>query len=161
MDELLEDIQADATTIQLNLLRAGYVADFTPASLAAIDRFLDDAIVDGAPRPDGLLGMSLMHRVTSALGAYIGEVVRRDLGGTWRGELDDPDPTLELPGGRVVWPMQRVGKRVAYGSVDGLEAYGAGLGLDFAAAPPPLQGSSAPPLVDLPPTRRRWFGRGR
>jgi hypothetical protein len=50
-----------------------------------------------------------------ALGAYVGETVRRGLGGAW--DADDEDPNgeiniaLHLPNSLIIWPVQRVIKR--------------------------------------------------
>jgi hypothetical protein len=85
-----------------------------------------------------------------ALGAYVGEVVRRDAGGTWRGNDDDPNGeiTVEvvLADGTRLWPVQRVMKRYTNGPEDGIAAFAAALGLNV--GPPPQ-----------PPKRRRLFGR--
>ncbi|MFF5233197.1 hypothetical protein [Dactylosporangium sp. NPDC000521] len=84
-----------------------------------------------------------------ALGAYVGEVVRRHTGAAWSGDDDDPaaevNIALDLPDGRRIWPVQRVMKRFSNGGEDGLVAYGAALGLDTGSQPA---------------TRRRpWFRR--
>ena len=70
------------------------------------------------------------------LGSYVGEVIRRDVGGTWNG--DDADPaaevniTLVLDDGSVIWPVQRVMKRFKNGREDSLVAYAAALGVGSA-----------------------------
>jgi hypothetical protein len=149
MASLLEDLDSAAAWISQALQSSGYVADFSPASLWSIDRFLDDHATAGKPRPGGLLATDLGARLF-ALGAYTGEVIRRNLGGTWRANDEDPEGEINvelvLPGGGVIWPVQRVMKRCANGAEDGIAAYGAILGL----------GVGAPPRA---PKRRKVFGR--
>jgi hypothetical protein len=71
------------------LTKDGYEADFTPASLWAIDRFYDEQTRKGVPRRWGLPAKDTSLRLFS-LGTYVGEVIRRDVGGEW--EVDDDDP---------------------------------------------------------------------
>jgi hypothetical protein len=150
MASLREDIDTAADWISQALQSSGYAADFSPHSLWSIDRFFDDNSRDGRPTPDGLLSDDLGSRIF-ALGAYVGEVIRRSLGGAWQADDDDPeremDIELRLGDGSRVWPIQRVMKRYANGPEDGIAFYGAALGLDVGQAPEP-------------PKRRRFFGRG-
>jgi hypothetical protein len=89
MASLTEDLDGSAVWISNALSSSGYLADFSPASLWAIDRFFEDHSVAGRPCPGGLLDKDLGGRLF-ALGAYAGEVIRRALGAEWR--LDDQDP---------------------------------------------------------------------
>ena len=93
----------------------------------------------GRARPGGLLATDFGPRVF-ALGAYTGEVIRRDRGGEWHADDDDPgaevNVELRLPGGGVIWPVQRAMKRCLNGAEDGIAAYGAALGLDVGAPQP-------------------------
>jgi len=140
MASLLEDLDTAAGWISGALRSSGYAADFSPASLWSIDRFLEDHTTAGRPRPGGLLAADFGQRLF-ALGAYTGEVIRRNLGGTWRADEDDPDGEINvelvLPGGGVIWPVQRVMKRCANGAEDGIAVYGALLGLSVGAPPSP------------------------
>lgn len=150
MGTLLDDIDEGAAWIAQALTASGYRADGSPASLWEVDRFLDDHTAGGKPRPGGLLAEAFGFR-TFCLGAYVGEVVRTGVGGAWHTDDDDPrgelDAELHLTGGRVVWPMQRVLKRVTHGPEDGVAAYGALLGLEVGSQPAPAR------------ARRRWFDR--
>ena len=88
-----------------------------------IDRFFDDQASYGQPIAGGLLASDTGSRIF-ALGAYIGEVVRRTYGGHWKG--DDSDPLAEimielhLPDGRSFQPVHVVIKRLRDASQDGL-----------------------------------------
>ena len=138
MASLAEDLDGAADWISRALSSSGYLADFSPASLWAIDRFLDENSTAGVARPGGLLDRDLGSRLF-ALGAYTGEVIRRALGAQWR--TDDQDPQGEvnveliLPDGDVIWPVQRVMKRYKNGSEDGLVAYAVALGVAVGPAP--------------------------
>ena len=149
MASLIEDLDSSASWISQALQSSGYLADFSPASLWYIDRFIDEHTQAGKPRPGGLLAGDFGARLF-ALGAYTGEVIRRNLGGTWRADDEDPkgefNVELELPNGSVIWPVQRVMKRCANGAEDGIAVYGAALGLNVGAPPPA-------------PGRRRFFRR--
>ena len=120
------------------LTKDGYEADFTPASLWEIDRFYDEQTRKGVPRRWGLLAKDTSLRLFS-LGAYVGEVVRRDLGGAWEGNEIDPQPelnlALRLPDGSIVWPVQRAIERMRNGAADGIVAYAAELGVDAGEKP--------------------------
>jgi hypothetical protein len=63
----------------------------------------------------------------------VGEVIRRSVGGKWSGDDSDPEAEvnveLHLPDGSVVWPVQRVMKRLQGGPEEGIAAYAAALGV--------------------------------
>lgn len=132
MGTITEDIDVAADWIAKALSSSGYAADFSPSSLWEIDRFFDEHSKSGEAIPGGLLSDDLGSRLFS-IGAYVGEVIRRSIGGEWHG--DDSDPQAEINVELVVadstcWPVQRVMKRFKNGAEDGIAAYGAGLGLD-------------------------------
>ena len=74
-----------------------------------------------------------------ALGAYIGEVVRRHQGGRWVGNDSDPEAEinveLHLPDGTRCWPVQRVMKRFKNGAEDGIAGWGHAAGLPVGPRP--------------------------
>jgi len=120
------------------LTKDGYEADFTPASLWAIDRFYDEQTRKGVPRRWGLLAKDTSLRLFS-LGAYVGEVVRRDLGGAWEGDDGDTEPelnlALRLPDDSIVWPVQRAIERMRNGAADSIVEYATALGVDAGEKP--------------------------
>ena len=77
------------------LSSSGYKTDFTLDSLKEVDRFVDDQAPGGNPKPGGLLSGHLCARVF-ALGAYGGEVIRRQGEGQWRGDDNDPKGEINL-----------------------------------------------------------------
>ena len=146
---IVADVADAATWIASALTSSGYRADFTPASLWEVERFFDEQTSDGQAVTGGLLSEDLGARLFT-LGSYVGEVLRRQLGGRWHGDDADPEAeinvALNLPSETTVWPVQRVMKRFANGDEDSLAAYGAALGLDVGARPPA-------------PRKKRWYRR--
>jgi hypothetical protein len=138
MATIKEDINKSADWIAHALSTSGYRANFTPQSLWEIDRFFDENSERGAAKPGGLLSQDLGQRIF-AVGSYIGEVVRRTLGGEWIGDDKDPQAEitveLQLVDGTRCWPVQRAMKRFKNGAEDGLAAWGSGIGLHV--GPPP------------------------
>jgi hypothetical protein len=155
MATIVEDIDTAAAGIAVALASSGYDADLSPASLWEIDRFFDEQAPDGRARRRGLLGQQVGARLF-ALGAYVGEVLRRELGGEWHGDDDDPEAEitveLRLPDGSVVWPVQRVLQRFRDGPEEGIAAYGSALGLTVGPRP-------ERPDPPEPPVRRGWLRR--
>ena len=145
MGEIVEDVLEAAELMAVALRTSKYRADFTPASLWEVDRFFDEQSRNGAPVKGGLLDVQLGMRVF-AMGAYVGEVLRRNLGGTWHGDDEDEEAEMNvellLSDTTVCWPVQRVMKRFVLGPGEGLAAYGRELGLDVGPRP-----------------RRRWRSR--
>lgn len=132
MSSMIEDAMVAAEWIATALSSSGYHADFTPASLRQIDRFFDDHTSDGAAKVGGLLSADLGARIF-ALGAYVGEVIRRGRGGDWFADDDDPQGEINLAvrlaDGAIFWPVQRVMKRFRNGPEDGIACYGVAMGL--------------------------------
>jgi hypothetical protein len=93
MSQIEVDTLKGAEWISQALHSSGYCADFSPESLWQIDFFFDDHSRNGEPTPGGLLSEDLGKRLF-ALGAYVGEVLHRNIGGEWRG--DDTDPQAEI-----------------------------------------------------------------
>src|SRR5215470_10947473 len=93
MGTVIEDAASASAWIATALSSSGYIDDFTPASLWQIDRFFDEQAQGGMARPGGLLSQDLGSRLF-AVGAYIGEVIRRERGGEW--VADDNSPKLRL-----------------------------------------------------------------
>ncbi len=128
--KIVSDARASADWIARALTSSGYKADFYMESLREVDRFFDDHAPGGTVRPDGLLSEDLGARIF-AIGSYVGETLRRQLGGDWEGDDGDPQAeinlALKLKSGPVVWPVQRAMKRLRNGKEDSIAAYGAAL----------------------------------
>ncbi len=127
---IVSDALASAEWIANALSSSGYRADFTLTSFEDIDRFFDERAPGGVARPEGLLSEDVGSRLF-AIGSYIGETLRRQLGGEWIGDDNDPQAeitiSIKLADGSIIWPVQRAMKRFRNGPEDGIAAYGAAL----------------------------------
>lgn len=125
--KIVADAVGAANWMSKALSSSGYKADFSLNSLREVDRFFDEQAADGQATPGGLLSEQLGQRIFG-LGAYVGEVIRRDCNGAWQGNDADPKAEInievKLKDGTVFWPVQRVMKRFKNGSEDGIYAYG-------------------------------------
>lgn len=125
--QIVKDAGEAAEWVATALSSSGYKADFSFDSLKEVDRFFDDQAPFGRPKPGGLLAGKVGSRIF-ALGAYVGEVIRREGGGQWQGDDSDPDAeinlALRLKSGTIIWPIQRAMKRFKNGRADGIYAYG-------------------------------------
>jgi hypothetical protein len=126
--KVVSDALASAEKISRALSQSGYKADFSLESLKQVDRFFEEQVSNGQPKPGGLLSQQLGARLF-AIGAYVGEVIRRQNGGEWQGEDNDPQAEINiavrLKTGVILWPVQRVMKRFKNGAEDGIWIYGA------------------------------------
>jgi hypothetical protein len=130
MGTIYEDIATAADQIATELSGHGYRLDFTLASLAEVDRFLDENANPDVPVTDTLLSDRLGPWMF-ALGSYSGEVLRRAAGGEWHwAGLDEDkaastDTELVLVDGSLVFPLQRIWKRLMNGEEESMTRWGA------------------------------------
>ncbi|MER8579785.1 hypothetical protein NKG95_13780 [Mesorhizobium sp. M1423] len=126
---LQEDIPIAAQWISNALQSSDYGADFSPQSISEVERFFREQTKDGEPISDGLMAQDIGSRLF-ALGSYCGEVLRKELGGHWLTNDDDPEgeinAALEVGSGVTCWPMQRAMKRLR-SSEDDLVAWAEGI----------------------------------
>ncbi len=138
MGSITDAVDTAAKWVATALTSSGYKADFSPASLWEIDRFFEEHSQNGQAVPGGFLSEQLGTRIF-AIGSYIGEVLRRALGGKWVGDDNDPEVEinveLHLADGRICWPTQRAAKRFMNGDEDGIATYGHCMGLDVGPWP--------------------------
>jgi hypothetical protein len=81
--------------------------DYSEASLARLDAVIDEAWPGGGDE-------DTLRYTLPVMAAYVGEVLRRNLGGLW--VLDGSRiPAIEINGQRAV-PYNRAGKRLTLGS---------------------------------------------
>jgi hypothetical protein len=124
---IVKDAVEAADWMAKSLADWGYKADFSLDSLKDVDRFIDEEAPDGKPKPGGHLAQQFGAHIFG-LGAYLGETIRRQGDGQWEGNDRDtwPEVTLavRLKSGTVLWPTQRVLKRLENGAENGLYPYG-------------------------------------
>ncbi len=111
--------------------RFGIHLDYSEASIAQVEQILDQfhksipqgffkKLLKRGPTPE------VVDQVAKMFGGYLGEVIRRHLGGEWT--LDsgiDPEPTitLALSNASKVFPPGKVYKRLMNGEGDGVPFY--------------------------------------
>jgi hypothetical protein len=99
--------------------------EFVEAALGAlheqIPRGFVSKIFRRGPPPE------VIDQLAKMLGGYVGEVMRRQWGGTWKsGSGAFPGAlvyTLEIPGKGDVWPHLKAGKRIVNGPEDNVWHY--------------------------------------
>jgi hypothetical protein len=118
MAEYARDAVVQARTIfQIDL-------DFSEGSIARIEEI---AARQYREISSGVLPVEeTLQRSSIAWGAYLGEVMRKHKGGSWRIPQDGPYKgiyVLEFPGGGQVSPPAKVHGRLTNGDEDNLELY--------------------------------------
>ena len=97
----------------------GIPLDFSPASLLALDAFLDSTIGDEgyAPNEEEWAPDPSQRTLILLYGSYLGEVVRRRLGGSWQDAADGEELGIQvvLPSGERFFPFARLWKRLRSG----------------------------------------------
>jgi hypothetical protein len=140
---LVEDAAISADWFSRELRSSGYVADFLPASLWEADRFFSENFRSGVPTRRGRRRVGSLIDPTGrvygfAFGAYVGEAIRRALGGEWAADDSDVNGEvnieLRLPTGVVISPVMRCAQRMARGPGDSIAAYAEHLGLNVGRA---------------------------
>ena len=101
---LREVAESTATSAQGTL---GIQLDFTPGSLEVMDEAIDRFFEPGSP---------VIAPTVMSFGAYLGEVVIRNLGGRWRPWASWEDAAVvEIGSVAEVYPMRRMMKRMQEG----------------------------------------------
>jgi hypothetical protein len=124
---IVADAREAADWVAGALRSSGHEADFSLDSGKEIDRFFDEQTkAPGEPVPGGLLSEDRGARLF-AIGAYIGEVLRRaDERWRWVPAEGDPDDELGLilwRAGTEIWPIRRAVERFREGQENGIAAY--------------------------------------
>jgi hypothetical protein len=104
----------------------GLTLDYTDESIRALDRLADALHKALPPESDRDKEFRESFRVyTDDVGAYLGEVLRRNHGAVW-GLGTDGDakfPAMSTLSGSIVWPIGRAQRRVENGAEDDLWYY--------------------------------------
>ena len=132
------DVTEAAEWLSSALAERDVTADFSPASLIALDRFLTDAVSAQLPGSNDFFTEDLTYR-SFAVGAYLGEVIRRSIGGEWVSDAHDPlveiNIALKLPDERECFPMKRVLERLNTGPGHSFARFAMEAGLEISDAP--------------------------
>ncbi len=98
---------------------AGYRLDFEPNSVSVLEQMVEDLWgTQGPERPDV---------VAAVIGSYLGEVVRRHIGGDWAWNAEYQTPGL-VRGEKWVFPLARAQKRLVDGRGDNLAVFYVAIG---------------------------------
>jgi hypothetical protein len=128
---LASDMQRKAEAIVAAAAANRDELDFSLASLVALDAMLDRLFGRRWPAGrNGRLDAARFGPMIEPIGAYVGETLRRSVGGTW-GTNDEYGPGLLLPSGTWTFPLAKAEKRFHNGHEDSLALYGevmAGMG---------------------------------
>lgn len=134
LDETNVALYAD--TLVLQVKGGGRELDYSEASVATVEELLrlSDELLAGPNFPDAQRNLTAFYN-----GCYLGEVMHRNLGGTWRFEPNWFDASLVFPfgeGGLQVFPFQKVYRRLTDGpNVHDLVAYYDGIKVKLAEPP--------------------------
>jgi hypothetical protein len=82
-----------------------------------------DYAVENAPRLDALVdlflesqpGDDVVNSMVLNMGAYVGELIVRNGGGTWTFDQEAGAPGVRLTSGLIGFPLNKVGKRITVG----------------------------------------------
>jgi hypothetical protein len=130
-DKLSADIARFLTAAQEHAQRIySTQLDFTERSIKDVELILgrlSESILHGRlqklirkqPSPEQIAHIALIY------GIYVGEVLRRKLGGEWRLESVDGEKTigLRLPGGTTVYPASQTYRRLTTGAAENVEEF--------------------------------------
>lgn len=101
--------------------------DYSMESLKQIDTFFNEQVVDGKPKPHSILENGL-GKIIFALGAYVGEtLIKNSSGSNWVTNDNDAQGEINISvkfkSGAIVWPAQRIMKRLKNGQEDSIFSY--------------------------------------
>jgi hypothetical protein len=127
VSKLEKSVRADAGVAAKALDERGYEADYSVESLKEVERFFRvETTGPGRARERSVLRKQRVDVLTT-IGAYVGEVLRREGGGRYSEEdpLDQGTETLtlNLPDGSQTFPLDAVAKRFRNGPEDDLYFY--------------------------------------
>jgi hypothetical protein len=112
--------EAVTAAVEMAQDKWGLRLDFSPDQLEVLDRAL---VAEEIPEPE-LEEVGAFEALVVPLGAYLGEVVRRQLGGRWQFGEDPPSPHLvQVPGSDAHDPVGVVASRAEGGGTSLQEWY--------------------------------------
>lgn len=121
---LAADMERKAEAIVAAAAANREVLDFSLESLAALDAMLDRLFGRRWPiGRSGRLDATRFGPMIEPIGAYVGETLRRTIGGAW-GTNEELGPGLLLPSGTWTFPLARAERRFEEGHDASMAAYG-------------------------------------
>jgi len=95
----------------------GFYLDYTPGSLGEVERLITEKLSDRKGMPK-----KKWHDMAGATGAYLAEVILRNVGGSWGFNTEMDAGGIQLPGGTWIFPLHKSRKRYEDGPGDDLVA---------------------------------------
>ena len=156
------DLEQAAEWAAAQLNERDYIADFSLQSIHEVDRFFTEFCSEDLPSNQDFFAEDMSFR-TFALGAYLGEVLRRATDGEW---LTDPtDPLIEvnlevkLSDESSCLPMEQVLKRLNEGPTASFAKYATDLGFEVPGEPTveKTDGQTQPAEFDMQGYLTLWY----
>jgi len=130
LDELMSDQAQVAVKYAAQV--CGVTLDYSEASIQQVEQMLSK-LYDAVPKePDDPVGRKsltksdILQKISTAMGGYIGEVIKRQWGGKWKRHSpiypEQELLTLETVG-IDIWPHMKVEKRLTNGPEDDVWFY--------------------------------------
>jgi hypothetical protein len=96
----------------------GFQLDYSAQSLSEVERMITEEFSDrsGVPKEK-------FHDLVGATGAYVAEVILRNVGGEWGFEPEFEAGGIQLPSGTWVFPLHKSRKRFEEGPGDDFVSY--------------------------------------
>jgi hypothetical protein len=121
--DVAADMQRKAQAFAAAAAAQGQPLDYSLESLVELDALLDRLFARRwALRSGGRLDTKQFAPMIEPVGAYLGEALRRTLGGEW-----EDGPRLRLPSGTLVAPVEQAHRRFEAGHAAALGPYAADL----------------------------------
>ncbi len=96
----------------------GFDLDYSPESLVDVERLITEQFSGRRGKPK-----KKWHDLSGTTGAYVAEVILRNIGGVWGFETEFQAGGVQLPSGTWVFPLHKSRKRFEDGPGDDLVAY--------------------------------------
>lgn len=106
--------------------RFNVTLDYSDGSMKLVDRIADSMHRSLPPEEERDEAFErTLEGYSDQVGAYVGEVIRRRVGGTWGHGVDEGErfEALYTSGGTLLWPAGRAYKRIVEGGADDLWEY--------------------------------------
>jgi hypothetical protein len=114
-EDFIVSIPAAEHHIQATRDLFGKELDYSGASIAELDGIIEEGWSDGSP--------ILLESTVLAFGCYLGEAIRRNLGGVWGYTPEHGYPMDQVGGTARIFPFAKVRKRFQKGAADSLAFY--------------------------------------
>jgi hypothetical protein len=119
--DIAGEMRRFATVFVETSARHGFDLDYSPESLTRVEELIDKLFADLRPWRRGKPAKRFAN-MAPVVGAYVGEVFVRQLGGQWARNEEFGEGVL-LPSGMWTFPTAKAAKRFANGHEDGLDFY--------------------------------------